>query len=56
VQVQSLTIADGQISVTMLTHGPDDPMCCPTQEVQQTYELQENKLVQTAGEVIGSGE
>jgi hypothetical protein len=56
VQVQSLTIADGQISVTMLTHGPDDPMCCPTQEVQQTYELQENRLVQTAGEVIGSGE
>jgi len=55
-QVQSLTIADGQIYVTMVTHGPDDPMCCPTQEVEQTYELQENKLVQTAGEVIGSGE
>jgi hypothetical protein len=55
-QVQSLTIANGQISVTMVTHGPDDPLCCPTQEVEQTYELQENKLVQTAGEVIGSGE
>ncbi len=55
-QVQSLTIADGQINVTMVTHGPDDPMCCPTQEAEQTYELQENKLVQTAGEVIGSGE
>jgi hypothetical protein len=55
-QVQSLTIADGQISVTMVTHGPDDPMCCPTQEVEQIYELQENKLVQTAGEVIGSDE
>jgi len=49
-QVQSLTIADGQISVTMVTHGPDDPMCCPTQEVQQTYELQDNELVQTSGE------
>jgi hypothetical protein len=55
-QVHSLTIADGQISVTMVTHGPDDPMCCPTQEVEQTYELQENTLVQTTVEVIGSGE
>jgi hypothetical protein len=55
-QVQSLTITDGQINVTLVTHGPDDPMCCPTQEAGQTYELQENKLVQTAGEVIGSGE
>jgi hypothetical protein len=55
-QVQSLTITDSQINVTLVTHGPDDPMCCPTQEAGQTYELQENKLVQTAGEVIGSGE
>jgi hypothetical protein len=48
-QIQSLAIANGQISVTMITHGPDDPMCCPTQEVEQIYELQENKLVQTSG-------
>jgi hypothetical protein len=56
VQVQSLTIADDQINVTMLAHGPDDPLCCPTQEVEQTYELQDNKLVQTGGDVISSGE
>jgi hypothetical protein len=56
VQVQSLTIANGQINATMLTHGPDDPMCCPTQTVEQTYELQGNKLVQTAGDVMGAGE
>jgi hypothetical protein len=48
-QVQALTIADGQISVTMVTHGPDDPMCCPTQEEERIYELQQNELVQTAG-------
>jgi hypothetical protein len=49
-RVQSLTIADGRISVTMVTHGPDDPMCCPSQESVQTYELQDSKLLQTAGE------
>lgn len=54
-QIQSLTVSDGQISVTMVTHGPNDPFCCPTQEVEQIYELQEDKLLQTAGEDIGSG-
>jgi hypothetical protein len=46
-QVQALTIADGRIRVTVVTHAPDDPMCCPTQEEEQTYELQGNALVQT---------
>jgi len=48
-QVQSLAIAGGQVTLKLLTHGPDDAMCCPTQEVEQTYELQGNTLVQTTG-------
>lgn len=49
VQINSLTIdAAGVISVDMVTHGSDDPMCCPTQPVVDTYELQNGVLVQTA--------
>lgn len=47
VQVNSLTIADGQIVVDMITQGPDDPMCCPTQPVQRTYVLEGDELVLT---------
>jgi hypothetical protein len=49
VQVDSLTIASGQITVQMLGFGPDDPLCCPSQEMEQTYELQGDQLVQTSG-------
>ncbi|MBP6468806.1 MAG: META domain-containing protein [Chloroflexi bacterium] len=49
VQVNSLSIdPNGVISIDMITHGPNDPMCCPTQPVVNTYELQNGGLVQTA--------
>ena len=44
VQVQSLAIADNQITVEMLAQGPDDPMCCPSQQTTQVYELQGDTL------------
>jgi heat shock protein HslJ len=56
VQVNSLDIADGNIVVDMITHGPDDPMCCPTQHVVQTYELQDAGLVLTSTDVLGSAD
>jgi heat shock protein HslJ len=39
-RVQSLTIADGTLTVDMVTHGPNDPMCCPSLKALNTYELQ----------------
>ncbi len=48
VQINSLSIQNGEIVVDMVTHGPDDPMCCPTQQVVQTYALQGEELVQTS--------
>jgi heat shock protein HslJ len=45
-QVQSLSIAGGEITVNLATHGPDDPMCCPSQQEVQVYALQGNELVQ----------
>ena len=48
VVVQSLAIADNQITVELLTHGADDPLCCPTQATTQVYELQDETLVLVA--------
>ncbi len=40
----SLTIVDGTIVLSLLTHGENDPMCCPSQPVTQTYALQDGAL------------
>lgn len=45
VEVQNLSIADNQIALTMLTLGPDDPICCPSQRVSQTYAWENDALV-----------
>ncbi|MGD8968872.1 MAG: META domain-containing protein, partial [Anaerolineae bacterium] len=37
-----------------MTHGPDDPMCCPTQIVRNTYALEGGTLVEATSEVIGT--
>ncbi len=54
VDVISLTIADDQVVVEMVTQGPDDPMCCPTQLVRQTYTLDGDQLTMANEEVLGS--
>ncbi len=49
VQVNSVSFTgDNVISVDMVIQGPDDPMCCPTMPVVNTYELQNGELVQTS--------
>jgi len=55
-QVRSITIAGSDISVDMVTHGPDDPMCCPTQAVRNVYALQGDILAEVSSEVIGTPE
>ena len=47
VQVNSLKIASGQLALDMLEQGPNDPLCCPTQPVAQTYRLVEDALWKT---------
>ncbi len=54
VEINSLAITADQVIVAMVMAGPDDPLCCPTQQVVQAYELQGSELVRTANEVIGS--
>jgi hypothetical protein len=48
-QVEELTIEGKQIRVKMLTHGPEDPLCCPSQESQGTYTLEGSALVPEGG-------
>jgi hypothetical protein len=44
VQIKSISIQSGEIGLSMITHGPNDPMCCPTQEVTRTFRLEGNEL------------
>jgi hypothetical protein len=46
VQLKSINIVGSQIKVDMITQGPSDPLCCPTLEVTQTYQLQGDQLIQ----------
>ena len=52
--INSLQIEDGQINVDMVVQGQEDPFCCPTQHVIQTYELQGDELVQTGTSELGT--
>jgi uncharacterized lipoprotein YbaY/heat shock protein HslJ len=54
VQVQSLGIENNQVVVEMVQAGPDDPMCCPSQQVVKTYELQGDQLVETSSQVVSA--
>jgi heat shock protein HslJ len=53
-QIEALSIEAGQVVIEMITHGPDDPMCCPTQQVIQTYALRGDELVQVSSEIVSS--
>lgn len=53
IQVQSMTIDGGQIIVQLKQQGPNDPLCCPTQEVENTYGLQGNRLILATSKILG---
>ena len=55
VQVNSITIPDNQMVVDMVQAGPDDPMCCPSQQVIKTYELQGDQLVEISSQEVTGG-
>ena len=45
IKINSLRIQSGKIIIDMVTHGPNDPACCPTVKKVATYKLVGNKLV-----------
>ncbi len=46
VKINSLHIRSGKIIIDMVTHGPNDPACCPTVKKIAAYVLVGNKLVE----------
>jgi hypothetical protein len=52
VDIKSLLIENGEIVVDMLTQGPQDAMCCPTQYVSNRYFLENGELVLVRSDVI----
>jgi heat shock protein HslJ len=55
VQINSITIEGNQIAVDMVQAGPDDPMCCPSQQVIKTYEVQDGQLVEVSSQEVTNG-
>ena len=48
VRVERLAIRGGQVLVTMLTHGPGEPTCCPATRVRRAFTLQGRRLAAAA--------
>ncbi|HSE02145.1 MAG TPA: META domain-containing protein [Burkholderiales bacterium] len=53
VNLHSVAIEKGQIVVAMTTHGPKDPMCCPTVEATKRWSVRNDRLVAVAGATPG---
>ncbi len=52
VQINAITIDNGEVVLDMITHGPDDPMCCPSQHVIQKFSLQGSELIPISTEFL----
>jgi len=50
VKVDSMRVVDRAIKLHLLTHGPDDPLCCPTQRAVETYILRADSLFRRPSE------
>ena len=46
VQPKTLAIEAGELVFTTVTHAPDDPLCCPSQEATLRYQLLDGQLVE----------
>jgi heat shock protein HslJ len=50
VEVHAIGMDGDTIVVRLKTHGPEEPMCCPTYEVTKRFVVQENRLVPSESE------
>jgi heat shock protein HslJ len=56
VQVEALAVDSGKIIVDSVQHGPDDPTCCPSENVREISTLEGDVLVKVSREVFSEGE
>ena len=45
IRIHSLWWKDDVIRIRMATRGPDDPMCCPTKEVEEAFRVEADRIV-----------
>lgn len=43
--VETMVIQEGMVKLQMITHGPQDGLCCPSVKTRQTYLLDNDHLV-----------
>ncbi len=53
VQIESNVIEDMASLLTVVTHGPDDPMCCPSERHIWGYSLADGDLTLESDELVG---
>jgi heat shock protein HslJ len=53
VQVRSLSISHGAISMEVIQHGSGDPMCCPTEKALKRWILEKGSLAELPPVVTG---
>jgi len=53
-QIKAAAIVDGAIELEIVTQGPNDALCCPTQKVAKRYALQDGVLTEVASEDLGA--
>jgi hypothetical protein len=51
--VQGVDASDGQVVVTWSSYADDDPQCCPSEQAEASYELDDDEL-STVGDLITS--
>ena len=56
VQVNSITLADGQVVVDYIGHGAGDGDCCPSYNRRNTYARQDGSLVEQSNEELGKAD
>lgn len=52
VVLKEIDVEDGLIKVVMLTLGPGDPQCCPTQRTVKFFGLQQDGLVELSSQTV----
>jgi hypothetical protein len=50
VKVDSVRVSDRAVHLHLVTHGPDDPLCCPTLKSVETFVLHADTLMRRPAE------
>jgi len=56
INLNSISWDEGEVFLDLITQGPDDPMCCPTQREIRRYALVNNALFEIDRQVVVTSE